>query len=209
MKRNSLYIHYGCGLHAPETWENFDASPTLIFEKIPLIGRLYTKNSRPFPKNVKRGCIVKGLPIEENTANAIYCSHVLEHLSHNDCQKALKNTYKYLKKGGLFRLVVPDLKAAIDEYSKNTDESAALRFMQTTLLGVQDRPRGLLGLIKNHFGNSQHLWMWDKKSLRAALQTAGFQKVRIAEIGDSEEKKFKEVENPERFKQAICMEMTK
>ena len=53
MKDNN--IHYGCAWCAPESWDNFDASPTLLFERIPLIGRLYTKNENRFPENVNLG----------------------------------------------------------------------------------------------------------------------------------------------------------
>lgn len=42
----------------------FDVSAALRFERLRLIGRLYTKNQSRFPKNVEYGDIVKGLPIE-------------------------------------------------------------------------------------------------------------------------------------------------
>ena len=56
----SLYVQYGCGLSAPVGWQNFDASPTLRLQKIPLIGKLVRKVD--FPSNVLYGDIVKGLP---------------------------------------------------------------------------------------------------------------------------------------------------
>ena len=42
------YVQYGCGFSAPEQWLNFDASPTLRFERLPIIGSLYTKNKSDF-----------------------------------------------------------------------------------------------------------------------------------------------------------------
>ena len=57
------YVQYGCGWSAPKEWRNFDASLTLRFERLPLIGHLYTKNESRFPGNVEYGDIVKGLPI--------------------------------------------------------------------------------------------------------------------------------------------------
>jgi hypothetical protein len=35
-----------------ERWINVDSSPTLYFERIPVIGKLYTKNEKRFPENV-------------------------------------------------------------------------------------------------------------------------------------------------------------
>ena len=78
---DKLCVQYGCGWYAPEGWRNFDASPTLRFERIPLLGRLYTKNTERFPENVEYGDIVAGLPISDNSCQAVYCSHILEHLA--------------------------------------------------------------------------------------------------------------------------------
>jgi len=93
-------IHIGCGMNAPHSFENFDASPTLRFERLPVIGKLYTKNATRFPENAKYGNIVNGLDVEKNSADAVYCSHVLEHLSKQEFYVALKNIYSYLKVGG-------------------------------------------------------------------------------------------------------------
>ena len=131
--KNALYIQYGCGLSAPMGWRNFDASPTLRFERLPVIGRFYTKNDIRFPMNVEYGDIVKGLPIEINSCKGIYCSHILEHLSLNDFRIALKNTYRILQPGGVFRLVLPDLEYYINQYHNNNSTDAALLFMQETL----------------------------------------------------------------------------
>jgi len=113
MMRNSYYVQYGCGWSAPVGFRNFDASPTLRFERLPLLGKLYTKNNSRFPENVEYGDIVKGLPVPPTSCEAVYCSHVLEHLSLDDFRKALRNTHRILKSGGTFRLVVPDLDYSI------------------------------------------------------------------------------------------------
>jgi hypothetical protein len=31
-----IYIQYGCGLSAPKEWTNFDVSPTLRIQKLPI-----------------------------------------------------------------------------------------------------------------------------------------------------------------------------
>ncbi len=100
MARVRNYLQYGCGWSAPKGWRNFDASPTLRFERLPLIGRLYTRNSQRFPENVEYGDIVKGLPVAEESFHGVYCSHVLEHLSLADFRTALINTWRILKGGG-------------------------------------------------------------------------------------------------------------
>jgi predicted SAM-dependent methyltransferase len=91
----------------------------LRFERLPFIGRLYNKNGLRFPENIEYGDIVKGLPILDNSCKAVYCSHVLEHLSLEDFIKALRSMYRILEAGGIFRLVLPDLEYFIKEYIGN------------------------------------------------------------------------------------------
>ncbi|MCB0428967.1 MAG: hypothetical protein KDD54_02555 [Flavobacteriales bacterium] len=72
------YVQYGCGLSAPEKWLNFDASPTLRIQKIPVLGQILRKKLNVvFPDNVIYGDIVKGLPIEVDSCEGVYCSHVV------------------------------------------------------------------------------------------------------------------------------------
>src|SRR4051812_24771119 len=117
-----IYVQYGCGHSAPVEWINFDISPTLRIQKTPIIGSLFKKQlNTTFPDNVRYGDIVKGLPIEENKCDGLYCSHVLEHLSLFDFRKALSNSYKILKPGGIFRCVIPDLEFSARKYIQNLD----------------------------------------------------------------------------------------
>lgn len=107
------YVQYGCGFSAGDGWLNFDASPTLRIEKIPFFGKIasvaLSGNSDRFPESVRYGDIRKGPLVPAGTADGIYASHVLEHLSLVDFRKALANTYLMLADGGVFRLIVPDL----------------------------------------------------------------------------------------------------
>ena len=207
--KNDVYVQYGCGLSAPMGWRSFDASPTLRFERLPVIGQFYTKNDIRFPKNVEYGDIVKGLPIEINSCKGVYCSHILEHLSLNDFRIALKNTYKILKPGGLFRLVLPDLEHSIKQYSNNNSSDAAFLFMQNTLLGYEYRPKGFKAIIALWFGNSQHFWMWDYKAILSELSNAGFKNVKRAYYNSSEDPYFNGVEEISRWEDCLGVECKK
>lgn len=208
---SDLYVQYGCGwnLTLPAGWRHFDASPTLRFERIPLIGRLGTKNAGRFPEIVEYGDIVKGLPIAEGNCKAIYCSHVLEHLSLEDFRRALQNTYRLLQTGGVFRAVMPDLEYAIQQYVTSVSADAALAFLRGTALGRERRNRNLKGFIFDWLGNNAHLWMWDYKSLEMELRNAGFGSIRRAQFGDSADAKFQTIENPERWQNALSIECTR
>ena len=203
------YVQFGCGWCAPESWLNFDCSPTLRFERLPLLGRLYTRNEKRFPDNVRYGDIVRGLPIAPNSCRAIYCSHILEHLSLEDFDTALKHTYSYLQPGGAFRLVVPDLEQLARGYLNEDTPEAAARFMEESFLGRKQRPRGLRGFIVEWLGNSHHLWMWDQKAMTAKLAQHGFRDIRRARLGDAEDERFNAVEDGNRFAGSLAMQCRK
>jgi len=207
------YVQYGCGLSAPNEWINFDASPTLKIQKIPFIGKLLKSQLNViFPKNVLYGDIIKGLPIKDNLCDGLYCSHILEHLSLQDFKIALKNSFRYLKKGGIFRCVIPDLEYLAKNYIKSLDSGnnlASICFLSDTLLGTEKRLRGLKGLLSSFFGNSKHLWMWDRKSLTEELKNAGFTNIRICKFNDSHDNYFKIVEQEDRFINSVSIECIK
>lgn len=207
----SLYVQYGCGMSAPEGWKNFDISPTLRLQKIPLFGKLIRKVD--FPKNIFYGDIVKGLPgILLESCDGVYCSHVLEHLSLEDFRKALRTSLSILKKGGIFRCVVPDLERSIDTYITERAEGkpeASFKLINDTMLGLHTRPKGFKQIVISIAGNSHHLWMWDKYSLEKELQDAGFKHIRLCRFNDSSDLNFKKVEDEARFYGAVAFEALK
>src|SRR5262245_29365205 len=115
-----LYVQYGCGFSIGDGWVNYDSSPTLRMERIPIIGvalsNLLSGNSQRFPAGVRYGDICKGLPIADGHVRGCYASHVLEHLSLEDLRLALANTFSMLAPGGTFRLIVPDLHERAKRY---------------------------------------------------------------------------------------------
>lgn len=212
MSKNMKYkfAQYGCGLSAPEEWLNFDASPTLRVQRIPVLKALL-KPKPVFPSNVRYGDIIKGLPLKENELEGIYCSHVLEHLSLEDFRIALRNTYKVLKPEGMFRLVLPDLEFYARTYLEELsggDTLAAMTFIKQSMLGIERRPRGLGGMLRSFLGNSHHLWLWDYPSLSAELAVAGFRDIRRCEYRDGPEV-FYTVEEEGRFVNCLAIECRK
>lgn len=211
---NKNYVHYGCGIFAPEEWQNFDVSPTLRIQKIPVLGKITKKiHHVDFPKNVRYGNILKGLPgVSDNSCEGVFCSHVLEHLTLDQFHIALENSYRYLKVGGKFRCIVPDLKYYIDIYIEEYQKgniSASFDFMKKTHLGYENSPKGLLRYIRAIYGTAKHKWMWDKNSLERELRNVGFSYVRECHYGDSEDRMFTIVEHEGRYKDAIAFECVK
>jgi len=193
-----------------QEWLNYDVSPTLRVQRIPVLNALL-KPKPVFPANARYGDIIKGLPLKENELDGIYCSHILEHLSLEDFRIALRNTYKVLKPGGIFRLVVPDLEFYARKYLDDLsggDTLAAISFIKHSMLGIERRPRGLDGMLRSFLGNSRHLWLWDYPSLSTELAAAGFRQIRRCEYHDGPEV-FQAVEEQGRFDNCLAIECYK
>lgn len=200
------YIQYGCGHEAPASWTNFDSSPTIVLERIPILNLLYSKNAVRFAPHVRRGNIVSGLPVPPTSADAVYCSHTLEHLALDEFRTALRNTRTMLKPGGTFRFVLPDIEYLARQYIASDSPTAAHTFLEDSMLGTATRPRGLVEFLKRWLGGSKHLWMWDYKAMAHELAAAGFVDIRRASFGDATDLRFKEVENIGRWTNCLGVE---
>jgi hypothetical protein len=198
-------VHYGCGTKIGKSWLNFDVSPMLKVERLPLIGpvlRTLAGGGEPFPREVIYGNIVDGPLVAPGTARAVFASHVLEHLSFEDAKRAIRHTFQMLAPGGVFRLIVPDLRSRAELYLRQVgsgDGDAASNFMRYALLGQEERPRGLIKPIRRAFSGSSHLWMWDNVAMRAELERCGFEQIRECRFGDAADPAFAELEDASRF----------
>lgn len=198
--KETRFTQFGCGLCAPLGWLNFDASPMMRLQKLPLIGKLIPSGTfGRYPPNVEYGDIVQGLPIPDDSVELLYCSHVLEHITLQELRLALQNCYRHLKTGGIFRLVLPDLEVMAKSYLSSQNSEAAHEFMRVTYLGKESRDRGLVAFLRDWLAGNTHLWMYDYKSLSVELQKAGFKDIRRAQFGDSGIEALTAVEDPERW----------
>lgn len=200
-------MQFGCGLSCPDGWTNFDSSPRLRMQRLPLVGHVMPAGPfGRFPNAVRYGDIVKGLPVSDGSVRLLYCSHVLEHLSLKDLRRALRNCARMLAPGGVFRLVLPDLEVLINAYSASRETTRAETFIRSTLMGVEDRDTGMKGFVEHFLGNARHLWLWDYPGLAQELEAAGFRRIRRAHFGDSGIAEFTAVESADRWLDALGMQ---
>ena len=150
--------------------------------------------------------MIKGLPIQAQSASGVYCSHVLEHMSLQEFRITLRNVFSYLRPGGVFRLVLPDIEYFAKVYVDDPDSEAAHRFMRDTFLGEETLTRGVRSLPSALFGRARHFWMWDYKAMAKELADAGFTDIRRAQFDDSSDSRFKEVEDAGRWENSLGVE---
>lgn len=112
----------------------------------------------------------------DESADIIYCCHVLEHLSRHKVQSALKEWYRVLKPGGKVRISVPNFESIVQHYNENHDLCKLIGL----LYGGQTYPE------------NYHYNIWDSMTMRALLESVGFKDMErydwratdIAEIDD-------------------------
>ncbi|MBA3480342.1 MAG: methyltransferase domain-containing protein, partial [Pirellulales bacterium] len=95
-------LNIGCGACRHADWVNLDLNP----------------NS----PDVIALDATKGLPFESNTVDVCYSSHVLEHLSREEATSFIGEQRRVLKKGGVIRVVVPDLEGICRLYLAYLDD---------------------------------------------------------------------------------------
>lgn len=209
----SLCLHVGCGLVVGKSWLNTDTSLSLRLVQLPLIGRSLQARLKlpPWSPLVRSGNIVKGLAIAPNSCELIYASHVLEHLSRRDFDRALHNILTYLQPGGTLRVVVPDLEQLARTYLHSLQDPeaanlAAGAFMENSFLGHNGSRRTFKHRLREAFANNRHQWMWDRHSLPSVFAQMGLTAVRVCEYGDWEDARFGELEHPDNFLGAIAVQ---
>jgi SAM-dependent methyltransferase len=137
----------------------------------------------------------RGIPFESGSVDAVYHSHVLEHLDRPVAREFLKETLRVLKPGGICRIVVPDLEFVCRAYVQHVDacrrepQQAANHedFVENLLEQSVRREaaaaggrKGLARLVeKIVLGDARrrgetHQWMYDRISLPYILKAVGY-----------------------------------
>ena len=160
----TIKVNFGCGMTPTDGWVNYDNSFAiklanssflyLIAKSLRLLTLEQIENVEWNKKHkINFADATKKIPLEANSVECIYTSHMLEHLSCDGASAFLIEALRILKKGGVLRIAVPDLRIVVNNYSTVGD---ANKFMEQMF--VQAPPiRNLkesLDLNINSFSNT-------------------------------------------------------
>jgi predicted SAM-dependent methyltransferase len=218
-------LHLGCGLNAPEGWVNVDGSWNAWVHQHPRLRALLTSLRLVSPseagvgwsRNILIHDLRKRLPFADDTFECVYASHMLEHLYRDDAERLVGECHRVLRTGGLIRLVVPDLKALVEDYlahAGNGDGTtpAADCLQEAFLLREKERPRHgpLRAVYHAHADFHTHKWLYDENSLSLLLKRAGFRDIRRCRYLESRIAAIREVEDEGRLSEGtLCLEAEK
>lgn len=117
----------------------------------------------------------KPLPFPDNTFLNIYSSHVLEHFYHNELVELLKEIYRILKTGGVFKICVPDASIYIKAYCNpgSFDPGFYIRHKPSFHYYSNIDYVNYMAYM-----NGNHKMMFDEKNLPKILESVGFRNVK-------------------------------
>lgn len=203
-----LIINLGCGVKTSDLCVNVDWSIYIILKQnpwllpfvAPLIGYERAERVRGMRGTTLRHNLKKGIPFPSNSADAVYHSHLMEHIDRDAVIDFHREIYRVLKPGGIQRLCVPDLEQLVCDYSKSlaaddlTREASVRHDVSIAEIleqSVRRMPAGAKGQTafriwgeKMLLGDARtrgetHQWMWDRVNIRAVLMDAGFTDISV------------------------------
>jgi predicted SAM-dependent methyltransferase len=114
-----------------------------------------------------------GIPFADGTVDAIYSSHLFEHLPYEDGQKLLGESLRVLKPGGSFSIVVPNARLYIEHYMGSRD-------LPEEYFGWQPAYNGTTRIDALNYVAymaGEHKYLFDEENLLHILSAAGFERV--------------------------------
>ncbi len=203
-----IILNLGCGSKTSSASEvvNIDWSIALRIRKNPLLKMLAPiafhgerlSRFNALPTNIKVWNLAKGIPFDNDSVDAVYHSHLLEHLDWPVAELFLLECKRVLKPGGVLRIVVPDLEILCSKYlehiadSVNNKTEAELHESYIASIMEQSvrkeaygtsQQRPLRRFVENRLlGDARkrgetHQWMYDRISLKQKLLKLGYKTV--------------------------------
>ena len=210
-------VNIGCGRTPTKGWRNYDNSWTLRLSKVAIVVwfarkfGLLSKLQEEFivflqQADIKYADATNRIPEHSGSVDVLYTSHMLEHLDRMDAMKFLAEAKRVIRKGGILRIAVPNIRYYVDMYMKDGD---ADRFVEGTLL-VAPKPRGLWRkLIHLLVSDRNHKWMYDGQSLCRLLVSAGFHNPVILQPGETTINEAGNIDLAERVPESVFVEVVR
>lgn len=143
--------------------------------------------------------ISKRLNFSDNTVDAVFTEHVIEHVSFTDVIHFFNESKRILKNGGVLRIVCPMIEKIIENQNSESfrdeqslfylkecikpilaDENKSLE--ELNLNGVLEDP--VTFYLNNLFMHHDHQFIWSQSLMIKVLKSIGFQKVVPVNIGE-------------------------
>jgi len=209
-------LNLGCGSKTSQNPDvlNIDWSVSLVIKKNFFLRILLSKflskerqnNFRKLPNNIIVHDLKKGLPYENNSVDAVYHSHLLEHIDRSMVKDFLLEIFRVLKPDGVQRIVVPDLyylcKSYVENHEKCIQHNQIIKNHDNYVAAILEQ-----AVRKEAYGSSKqnkivrkienlilgdarkrgetHQWMYDSVNLKNILDEVGFKNIKVQTFSTS------------------------
>lgn len=169
-------LHLGCFNQPVPGWINTDITPHIWIARVPFAAkviRAFGKMTDERLEEHKTGTfrqvrylnVATRFPFSDGSTNAIYTSHMIEHLYPWDAEKCLRECLRVLAPQGVLRIAVPDLDQLVADFQKDCPEPF--------LNHIYEYGRGA--------AKNSHRWHYNFSSLSRLLAGLGFSTVQRCE----------------------------
>jgi predicted SAM-dependent methyltransferase len=197
-------LNLGCGTKTSSACINIDWSLTVRLVSNPILRACASRflNAEQMKKVRRLDKVVaynlrKGIPFADNTVDAVYHSHVLEHIDRDVVMNFLVEIRRVMKPGAIHRIAVPDLQRLARKYLDDFYEhpeaidwwvhDSHVRMMIEQMVRRKSAAVRGLGPVRQMmetwiFGDARHRgethqWMYDQINLAGILAEAGFREI--------------------------------
>ena len=162
-----LKIHLGCGTDLKPDWVNLDLQ---LDGSTP---RSANGHAQFFNYDIRHG-----VPFSAGTCAIIYSSHFFEHLTYQEGVELMRDCYRALRPGGVFRICLPDFKRCFAAYLNKDRAFFDLIDLSNVLPEVERETETLVDYINyTVYQSGEHKCVYDDEKLIRLLLHIGFSKV--------------------------------
>ena len=183
-------LHFGAFNCPRDGWINTDVTPHLRIARVPglawalhklrrMTDARYAEHQAGVFRRLHYLNVTRGWPFSNEKFEAVFSSHVLEHLPLRGARVCLSESYRCLRRGGVLRISVPDLDKHIADFSREQAADWAINFFEANETSEKN----------------MHHFMYNFNSLSAMMREAGFQQVTRRDFQQGECPDVQELDN--------------
>jgi predicted SAM-dependent methyltransferase len=156
---NGLKVNLGCGSRTHPDWINIDYSR---IHKLKTLWPVRYCFRPSLPRGYINHDLRNGIPLASEAASVAFASHMLEHFDRPVALLFLRDVYRILERGAIFRIVVPDLEAAARSYTEaaqavRNDAQYALESHEWATINLLDQ------MVRSKLGGEMAPWLRQHK----------------------------------------------